>query len=240
MNLQQIKKKLNKVNQFYDYLQSNQDEIARLDKDAFLATIRDLYEACFDVKNQEEDTAVQVQKEEVKAEQKDEGPQFVFVQEEKQEKQPEAEKIVEIVEEKVVVETEAAVEKVSVVDVPQVDEVTKEKEATTEHAATFNVDFEELFMFKAATDLSQKLSETPLKNLNKALGLNEKFLFINELFAGDVAKFQQSVKVLDEGKDFDLARTHIESELIEQYDWMNKQKKKIAKDFVKLVRRRYL
>lgn len=239
MNLQQIKKKLNKVNQFYDYLQSNQDEIARLDKDAFLATIRDLYEACFDVKNQEEVVAVAVQKKAVKVEQKDEGPQFVFVQEDKQKKAPVVEKTVNVKEEKVVVETEAIVEKATVVEVTQVDEAVIEKEVT-DNAATFNADFEELFMFKAATDLSQKLSETPLKNLNKALGLNEKFLFINELFAGDVAKFQQSVKVLDEGKDFDFARTHIESELIEQFDWMNKQKKKIAKDFVKLVRRRYL
>ena len=84
------------------------------------------------------------------------------------------------------------------------------------------------------------LSEAPIKDLGKALGLNEKFLYINELFNGDVEKFQSSIKILNEGDSFTAARVHIESALIEQHQWMKKLKKPVAKEFVKLVRRRYL
>jgi len=120
------------------------------------------------------------------------------------------------------------------------EEKKEEVNKSQDISSSFNDDYEELFLFKAATDISQKLSEAPLGDLNKALGLNEKFLYINELYGGDVAKFQASMKVLNDGNNFDNARAHMETELIEKFEWMNKLKKSIAKDFVKLVRRRYL
>ncbi len=97
-----------------------------------------------------------------------------------------------------------------------------------------------MFRYKAATDLSQKLSASKLDDLQKALGLNEKFLYINELFGGDVGQFQNAIKTLNEGEDFDYARRYMEQNLVAQNDWMNKTKRPVAKDFVKLVRRRYV
>lgn len=112
------------------------------------------------------------------------------------------------------------------------------KEVALEEA--FNEDFEELFVHKQATDLAAKLSESPIKDLNEKLGLNEKFHYINELFGGDVAKFKESIDFLNTAEHFDQARRFMEKELVDQFNWMKKMKKSLAKDFVKLVRRRYM
>lgn len=245
MNLQHIKKKLAKVNRFFSYLESNEEQLAQLDKDAFLASIRQLYEACVVAEVQQETAAVQKPvevKEKTTNEPVSEGPQFVFVQQDsspkevsKPKEQPkkisknQAEVLIDSVNETPVDKDEKSAKPALLTDAKLVSKV-----------ESFKEEYEELFQFKAATDLSQKLSETPISDLSKALGLNQKFLYINELFAGDVAQFQQSVKLFNEANDFSLARVHIEKDLVERYEWLNKQKKKIAKDFVKLVRRRYL
>ena len=48
MNLQKVKTTLEKVNRYYAYLESNQELTSRVDFDAFLAAIRNLYDVCFD------------------------------------------------------------------------------------------------------------------------------------------------------------------------------------------------
>ncbi|WP_052599692.1 hypothetical protein [Aureispira sp. CCB-QB1] len=258
MNLQNVKQKLEKVNRFYDYLNANQEIISRVDHDALIASIRELYDACFDeatakvatTSTQEvHKTTTPTQKTREKEAKK--RPKLVFNtadpspttektgNEVTPNKSPKStvkeEPIVEQPKETTPTETKPAVEQ----ETPKAEkQVETPKDSTTSTA--FNEDYEELFIFKEATDLSQKLSATPLSDLNKALGLNEKFLYINELFGGDVAKFQAAIKVLNDEKDFDSARLYIESELADTYNWMKKVKKPIAKDFVKLVRRRYL
>ncbi|MCP4439973.1 MAG: hypothetical protein GY810_13590 [Aureispira sp.] len=119
----------------------------------------------------------------------------------------------------------------------------KKEEAPKEVAATggFNEEYEELFLFKEATDLSQKLSASPIKDLSKALGLNEKFLFINELFGGSANDFKGAIDAFNQPMaNFDEVRLYMEKELVEKFGWLGKLKKAVAKDFVKLVRRRYL
>lgn len=254
MNLKNIKQKLEKVNRFYDYLDANQEITSRIDRDALIASIRTLYDACFEegVASATEVTTPEVHKvtpsvpKSKDADTSKKRPKLVFntdttssTTQKPTKPEPKPEPVVETPVEK------APVEKAPVKETPVQPEVTVsvEPEASTKvetPAEGFNEDYDGLFLFKEATDLSQKLSATPLKDLNKALGLNEKFLYINELFGGDVAKFQAAIKVLNEEKDFDAARSYIESQLVETYGWMKKVKQPIAKDFVKLVRRRYL
>lgn len=254
MNLKNVKQKLEKVNRFYDYLDANQEITSRVDRDALIVSIRALYEACFEeeVASAAKVTAPQIHKTTPSATKPKETdtnkkrPKLVFntettntaLEEKPTAREPKQEPVVEK-------PVEPSVEKTVVKEVPQKQEAAPEVEPEVINKAEtpsseFNEDYDGLFLFKEATDLSQKLSATPLKDLNKALGLNEKFLYINELFGGDVAKFQAAIKVLNDEKDFDTARSYIESELVETYTWMKKVKQPIAKDFVKLVRRRYL
>ncbi len=124
------------------------------------------------------------------------------------------------------------VETVVLPPIPTVEKVVKKE---------FKEEYEELFEYKAPTDLSQKLSAMPVADLSKALGLNQKFLYINQLFGGDVAAFQTTMKLLNEMNSFEEARFYIEDELISNFDWLkNKERKQVTKDFIKLVRRRYL
>lgn len=250
MNLQNVKQKLEKVNRFYDYLEANQEIISRIDRDALIASIRELYDTCFEegIANTSQVTAANVHKttpvatKPQETETNKKRPTLVFNTDNTNTSAKETSVKAEKKQEPVV---EKPVEKTVIQETPVQQKTTAkvEPEATAKEATKtdgFNEDFDELFLFKEATDISQKLSETPLTDLNKALGLNEKFLYINELFGGDVAKFQAAIKVLNDEKDFDTARSYIESQLIETYNWMKKIKKPIAKDFVKLVRRRYL
>jgi hypothetical protein len=252
MNLKNVKQKLERVNRFYDYLDANQELTSRIDRDALIASIRALYDACFD---EEVASAAEVATPKVHkttppvSKPKDtdkKRPKLVFntdTTNTASEKTTPSEPKQEPVKPEPVVEK--PVEKPLIQEVPTKQEVTPtvEPEASVNAETSsdaFNEDYDGLFLFKEATDLSQKLSATPLKDLNKALGLNEKFLYINELFGGDVSKFQAAIKVLNDEKDFDAARSYIESQLVETYNWMKKVKQPIAKDFVKLVRRRYL
>lgn len=105
----------------------------------------------------------------------------------------------------------------------------------------FNEAYDELFSFKSASDLAQRLSETRIEDLSKALGLNEKYLYIGELFGGNAARFKQAIDYFNmQAQSLDDARLYMEGELIEQHGWARKEKRTLVRDFIKLVRRRYL
>lgn len=97
---------------------------------------------------------------------------------------------------------------------------------------------EELFEIKEATDLSERLSLSPIKDLNKAMGINERILTTNELFDGNGDALKDALSTINRLKDFDEAKDYL-ANIAEVYDWTSKKKKKKAKVFVKLVRRRF-
>ncbi len=51
------------------------------------------------------------------------------------------------------------------------------------------------FVSKEEKSLADKLQQTKLNDLRSAIGINEKFLFINELFGGDMGRYN---RILDE------------------------------------------
>ena len=153
---------------------------------------------------------------------------------------PKTKKVVELVEQPVVKETTKIEEspKIEKVELPIQNEIVAP--IAKQEEFEFNPDFEELFVFKQATDLAAKLSESPVSDLSKVLGVNEKLLYTRELFGGENAKFTDAVSFFNKAGYFDKARSYIEYNLIEQYAWLSKEKKTTAREFVKLIRRRYL
>lgn len=99
---------------------------------------------------------------------------------------------------------------------------------------------EELFEFKVASDLSEKLSASPIKDLTTSMSINERFITISELFKGNKSKYDEAIHELNSFNNFEQARNYILNQLIGEYDWTNKKKTKSAKAFIKKVRRRYL
>jgi len=100
-------------------------------------------------------------------------------------------------------------------------------------------DHEELFEQKEATDLSEKLSQRPLKDLRRAMGINERILTTNELFDGNGDALKDALTTLNNLTTFDEAKSYL-SNIAGIYNWTTKKKKKKAQIFIKLVRRKFL
>ena len=100
-------------------------------------------------------------------------------------------------------------------------------------------EMEELFTFNLAKELSEKLSQTPIKDIKKAMGLNERVLTQNELFGGDKAMFDLTLDTLNKLPDFDQAKLFLMQNAASKYKWGAKVRKNKAKEFIKLVKRRF-
>ena len=91
-----------------------------------------------------------------------------------------------------------------------------------------------------STDTLSKLSNKPIADLTKAISINEKIFTVNELFGGNMIDFEQTLKSLNGCSNYDVASNTVLSEKAKEYDWIHKKRIKKAKNFIKLVRRRYL
>ena len=87
-------------------------------------------------------------------------------------------------------------------------------------------------------ELSDKLTEAPIKDLKKAIGINDRFLFINELFRGDEAMYERSIKTIHNFSILAEAEYWIRRELKVKIGWLDSDP--IVKQFDQLVRRRFL
>jgi len=67
--------------------------------------------------------------------------------------------------------------------------------------------------------IAEKLQKGPVKDLKAAIGLNEKFLFINQLFAGDHSLYNQSIEALNSCANHDVAVEYIRINLQTKYNW---------------------
>lgn len=95
-----------------------------------------------------------------------------------------------------------------------------------------------LFEFKAATELSEKLGERPINDLTKALAINDRLLYMNELFGKDLNALNDTLSLLNKYGNMNDARGLLMN-LAEQYNWTHEERQPVARDFIKLVRRRY-
>ena len=83
-------------------------------------------------------------------------------------------------------------------------------------------------------DISGQLQSKSLKNIEEAIGVNEKFLFVRELFNGDTETFQKTIRVLNNASNFNEAFNYIHS----TFDW--NLENEAAQKLLDLVRRRYI
>lgn len=98
---------------------------------------------------------------------------------------------------------------------------------------------EALFEDVAGKELSDKLANTPIADLTKAFGFNDRLLTQNELFGGNKAVADEVIKDLNNMSGFESAKGFLLS-LATKYNWAaNEDRKKQAKTFIKLVRRRF-
>ena len=86
-------------------------------------------------------------------------------------------------------------------------------------------------------ELSQSLTSAPIKDLRKAIGVNDRFLFISELFRGDEAMYERSIKTIQNFSIYAEAEFWIRRELKVKIGWLDSDP--VVKQFDQLVKRRF-
>ena len=87
------------------------------------------------------------------------------------------------------------------------------------------------------SELGSTLKGSPVKELRKAIGVNDRFVFINELFRGDEAMYERSIKTINNFRILPEAEYWMERELKIKIGWDDSRD--IVQHFYQLVRRRF-
>lgn len=87
------------------------------------------------------------------------------------------------------------------------------------------------------TEVAQVLKDTPIKDLRKGIGINDRFTFVNELFRGDNAMYERSIKTINNFHIYSEAEYWISRELKYKLGW--DETKEAVQHFYYLVRRRF-
>ncbi len=224
MKDKKVKRLLEKINHLYKH-QEIDGELSTIEHDLMLSYIRDLYEQYAFSKEGQSHMKVK-DSDQVKTEK---------VKEEKIVVAP-VEKVVEV----------KKPEPVEIVPDPEPvvkEEVTKapvkEKEEKEEVKVESSSELDALFGEVSISDLSDKLASSPIKDLGKAMGINERIFTIQELFGGDQDLFTGTVDALNGFNSFTEAAFFLKNGVASTQDWTSKDKMKKATHFIKLVRRRY-
>ena len=84
--------------------------------------------------------------------------------------------------------------------------------------------------------IAAKLQQSPVKDLRSSIGINDKFLFVNELFGGSMEKYNKSIDNLNDLKTLNGAMIYLNELKIElQWNGSNEAYQKLAE----LVKRKF-
>lgn len=90
---------------------------------------------------------------------------------------------------------------------------------------------------QSKSEIGDRLGEMPVKDLKQAIGINDKFQFIQELFRGDVDMYERSIKTINEFRSLQEAEYWIERELKIRQGWLDDTRS--VQHFYTLVKKRF-
>jgi len=90
---------------------------------------------------------------------------------------------------------------------------------------------------QSKSEIGDRLGEMPVKDLKQAIGINDKFQFIQELFRGDVDMYERSIKTINEFRSLQEAEYWIERELKIRQGWLDDTRS--VQHFYSLVKKRF-
>jgi hypothetical protein len=86
-------------------------------------------------------------------------------------------------------------------------------------------------------EVGHVVADHPIKDLKKAIGINDRQIFINELFRGDEVMYERSLKTINGFRIFAEAEYWIERELKVKLGW--EEHKDTTRHFYQLIKRRF-
>ena len=119
-------------------------------------------------------------------------------------------------------------------EIPTLSNQIKEKEVNTAIAQRESLNDK---LKQGKTELMEVLKESPVKDLRKAVGINDRFLLINELFRGDENLYERSIKTINSFNIYAEAEFWISRELKLKLEWNNELPS--VQYFYQLVKRRF-
>lgn len=87
------------------------------------------------------------------------------------------------------------------------------------------------------TEVATILKGAPIKDLKKAIGINDRYVFINELFRGDEVMYERSIKTINTFNIYAEAEYWIQRELKVKLGWEDNNT--TVDSFNQLVKRRF-
>jgi len=89
----------------------------------------------------------------------------------------------------------------------------------------------------AKKEVGSTIKPGPIKDLRKAIGINDQYLFINELFRGDQTMYERSIKTINGFNIYGEAEFWIKRELKLKLGWP--EDSEVVQLFDQLVKRRF-
>lgn len=108
----------------------------------------------------------------------------------------------------------------------------KEINEAVEHQQSLNDRLKE-----SRTEVMHTLKDSPIKDLRKGIGINDRFVFINELFRGDESMYERSIKTINSFNIYPEAEYWMNRELKVKLGWDDS--KELVNHFYQLVKRRF-
>ena len=87
------------------------------------------------------------------------------------------------------------------------------------------------------TELMHSLKDAPIRDLRKGIGINDRFVFISELFRGDEPMYERSIKTINSFNIYPEAEYWMNRELKIKLGW--EDTRETVKHFYQLVKRRF-
>jgi hypothetical protein len=89
----------------------------------------------------------------------------------------------------------------------------------------------------SGAEVGASMQFAPVKDLKKAIGINDRYVFLNELFRGDEVMYERSLKTINAFGNFAEAEFWIKRELKLKLGW--NENSHAAQHFDQLVSRRF-
>jgi hypothetical protein len=86
-------------------------------------------------------------------------------------------------------------------------------------------------------EVAHVLNDAPVRDLRRAIGINDRFVFISELFRNDEVMYERSIKTINGFRILPEAQYWIERELKVKLGW--DENKESTRHFYQLVKRRF-
>lgn len=102
---------------------------------------------------------------------------------------------------------------------------------------TINSPVEKIIVNEPVVEKADNIKKAPLADLKSGIGINDKFQFIAELFAGNGEKYEEIIKQLNSIDTLDSSLLYLE-QIRANYQW--KEDSGAAERLLELVKRRFL